>query len=82
MQGAAWADPVINALSVLPGVHRAEAVPASEPNAVAIELSAPKGHDLRPVIFETVVKNGWKLIATGCCSRVIVRITGSQWWSK
>jgi len=50
------------ALASLPTVLGTERVPASEAGAVAIELSAAKNQDLRPLVFAKVVENGWQLI--------------------
>jgi len=62
VQGAPSGEAVQQALAALPTVQRATLVPATEERAVAVEVSAPKGQDLRPAIFDTVVKSGWQLL--------------------
>ncbi|MCC6625288.1 MAG: ATP-binding cassette domain-containing protein [Deltaproteobacteria bacterium] len=62
VQGAPSGEAVLAVLRPLPGVQRLELVPAAEASITAVELSAPKGQDLRAPVFDAVVKNGWRLI--------------------
>lgn len=58
------ADPqlVKTELGALPGVRKAELVPSAEAGVATIELEAPRGGDLRSLVFKRAVERGWELV--------------------
>ncbi len=49
-------------LGTLPNVRRAELALSSEPNVAALEIEAPRGGDLRSLVFKRVVEKNWELL--------------------
>jgi ABC-2 type transport system ATP-binding protein len=49
-------------LGSLANVRRAELALSSEPNVAALEIEAPRGGDLRSLVFKRVVEKNWELL--------------------
>ncbi|MEZ4266115.1 MAG: ATP-binding cassette domain-containing protein [Myxococcota bacterium] len=61
LRGAPEAD-AREALAALPGVDRVQNAMAAEDGALALELQAATGTDLRPLVYALAVERGWQLV--------------------